>query len=271
MENSNYQTFKQLHRENTPFLLPNAWDARSAKIFQENGFKAVATSSAAVANALGYEDGEQLPFDELAFVVRRIIAGTDLLVLSVDIEGGYSRDAAEVCDHIYQLASMGVAGINLEDSVVIDGTRQLLDANETAAQISKIRAYCASRGIEIFLNLRTDTYLLNVENHVEQTLGRIELYQEAGADGIFIPCLTCLDEMKVFCQQTALPVNVMCMPDLPDFDALKEAGVRRITMGPFMFEYLAKQQAAACSEIQHIGNFTPLFETHRDTSRMEIK
>lgn len=258
METSNYQTFKQLHYSENPLLLPNAWDAKSAKVFQENGFKAVATSSAAVANALGYEDGETLPFDELLFIVKRILASIDV-PLSVDIEGGYSRETGEVCENIYKLAYAGVAGINIEDSVVLDGTRRLSDAAETASKISKIKAYCACHGIEIFLNLRTDTYLLNVEDRFNKTLERIALYQAAGADGIFIPCLTDLDDMKVFCGKTKLPVNVMCMPDLPDFGSLGKAGIRRITMGPFMFEYLAKQQAAACSEIGESGNFSPLF------------
>jgi 2-methylisocitrate lyase-like PEP mutase family enzyme len=251
---SNYQKFRQLHYENIPLLLPNAWDAKSARIFRENGFGAVATSSAAVANALGYEDGEQLPFEELVFVVKRILASIDV-PLTVDIEGGYSRDAGEVCENIYKLAYMGVAGINIEDSALTDGTRQLLDADETAAKISRIKAYCTRHNIEVFLNLRTDTYLLNVEDRFEQTLERIKLYEEAGADGIFIPCLTAPDEMAAFCRKTTLPVNVMCMPDLPAFETLKEAGVRRITMGPFMFEYLAKQQAEACSKILHDGNF----------------
>lgn len=258
MEPSNYQKFKQLHHENTPFLLPNAWDAKSAKVFQANGFSAVATSSAAVANALGYEDGEQVPFDELLFVVKRILASIDV-PLSVDIEGGYSRETGEVCENIYKLAYAGVAGINIEDSVVLDGTRKLSDPVETVAKISKIKAYCTRHNIEIFLNLRTDTYLLNVENRFDTTLERIALYQAAGADGIFIPCLTGVDDIKVFCEKTNLPVNVMCMPDLPDFESLAKAGIRRITMGPFMFEYMAKQQAAACSEIRESGNFSSLF------------
>jgi 2-methylisocitrate lyase-like PEP mutase family enzyme len=258
MEISNYQKFKQLHYENIPFLLPNAWDAKSAKVFRDNGFKAVATSSAAVANALGYEDGEQLPFDELLFIVNRILASIDV-PLSVDIEGGYSRLGDEVCENIYKLAYAGVAGINIEDSAVTDGTRQLLDAGETAAKINKIKAYCARHGIEIFLNLRTDTYLLGTDGRFEETSKRIEVFEEAGADGIFIPCLTDLDEMEVFCKKTALPVNVMCMPGLPDFESLGKAGIRRISMGPFMFEYLAKQQAAACSQIRESGNFSPLF------------
>jgi len=258
MDNSNYQKFKRLHYNDKPLLLPNAWDAKSARVFEQNGFEAVATSSAAVANGLGYEDGETLPFDELCFVVKRILASIDM-PLSVDIEGGYSRDHAKVCENIYKLAYMGVAGINIEDSVVVDGKRLLLDAAETAEKLGKIKAYCVGNKIDIFLNLRTDPYLLNVDDRFNETLSRVEAYTKAEADGIFIPCLTDLGEIKEFTSKTSLPVNVMCMPNLPDFGQLADAGIKRITMGPFMFEYLAKQQAAACVKIRDEGSFKELF------------
>jgi 2-methylisocitrate lyase-like PEP mutase family enzyme len=258
MDNSNYRKFKQLHYADKPLLLPNAWDAKSAKVFEQQGFPAVATSSAAVANALGYEDGETLPFDELCFVVKRILASIKV-PLSVDIEGGYSREAGQVCENIYKLAYMGVAGVNIEDSAVEDGKRELLNAGETAEKIGKIKDYCGNNNIEIFLNLRTDPYLLNLKDRFNKTLERVEAYSKAGADGIFIPCLTDSDEMREFTAKTSLPVNVMCMPDLPDFDHLADAGIRRITMGPFMFEYLARRQAAACGKIREENSFKALF------------
>jgi 2-methylisocitrate lyase-like PEP mutase family enzyme len=177
----------------------------------------------------------------------------------VDIEGGYSRDVSQVCENIYKLAYLGVAGVNIEDSAVVDGKREMLGADETAEKLKRIKAYCADNKIEIFLNLRTDPYLLNVEDRFNETLSRIALYEKAGADGIFIPCLTDSGEMKEFTGKTSLPVNVMCMPDLPGFDELAEVGIKRITMGPFMFEYLAKQQANACGRIRDENNFKALF------------
>lgn len=258
MESSNYKIFKQLHHNKEPLLLPNAWDAKSAKTFQESGFKAVATSSAAVANALGYEDGEQLPFHELLFVVRRICQSTHLLV-SVDIEGGYSRDPSKICEHVHQLSQIGVVGINLEDSIILDGQRRLLDIPSFSKTIEEIRSFCLKEKIDIFLNLRTDTYLLNVPNRLEKTLERIVIYENAGVDGIFVPCLTGLEEMKLICQKTTLPVNVMCMPDLPSFGELSKAGIKRISMGPFMFEFLSRQQSLVTSRIQEEGSFKSLF------------
>ncbi|MEP6902752.1 MAG: isocitrate lyase/phosphoenolpyruvate mutase family protein, partial [Actinomycetota bacterium] len=175
MEKSNYQKFKALHNSEKPLLLPNAWDAGSAKLFEENGFAAIATSSSAVAGALSYADGEQLSFDELLFVVERICRRVSLPV-SVDMEGGYSRDADEICEHLERLFQLGVVGINFEDSV-INGQRKLQDALLITKTIEHIKSFCLNGKIDIFLNLRTDTYLLNVENRFEQTLERIEIYE----------------------------------------------------------------------------------------------
>jgi 2-methylisocitrate lyase-like PEP mutase family enzyme len=257
MEHSNYQSFKQLHYNKKPLLLPNAWDAKSAKTFQESGFEAVATSSAGIANALGYEDGEQLSFNELFFIVQRICRSTKLLV-SVDIEGGYSRNPSKICEHIERLSELGVVGINFEDSI-IDGQRRLLDPSSFSKTIEQIKSFCRKKEIDIFLNLRTDTYLLNVENRLEKTLERIEIYENTGVDGVFIPCLTSLIEMNLICQKTTLPINVMCMPDLPSFGELSKAGIKRISMGPFMFEFLSRQQSLVTSRIQEEGSFKSLF------------
>jgi 2-methylisocitrate lyase-like PEP mutase family enzyme len=257
MGHSNYQMFKQLHYNKEPLLLPNVWDAKSAKTFQESGFEAVATSSAALANSLGYEDGEQLPFNELLLIVQRICQSTKLLV-SVDIEGGYSRDPSKICEHIERLSEFGVVGINLEDSI-IDDQRRLLDPSSFSKTIEQIKSFCLKKDIDIFLNLRTDTYLLNVENRLEKTLERIEIYENAGVDGVFVPCLTSLEEINLICQKTALPINVMCMPDLPSFGYLSKAGIKRISMGPFLFEFLSRHQSLVTSRIREQGSFKSLF------------
>lgn len=258
MKVSNYQSFKQLHYSSEAFLLPNVWDAGSALVFQEKGFRAVGTSSAAVAGSLGYQDGEEMPFDDLLFVASKICGRTDLLV-SVDIEGGYSRDVGTICENIGKLAKIGVVGINIEDSWV-SGERKLADADAFAETIREIKTYCSQKSLEIFVNLRTDTYLLDVADKFAETARRIELFDKAGADGVFIPCLTDLKETKSLCSQTDLPINVMCMPDLPDFETLGNAGVKRISMGNFLYEFLVKQQQKAISALVQEKNFKVLFE-----------
>lgn len=259
MDNSLHTRFHQLHYHDTPLLLATIWDARSAAASQALGFAAVGTSSAAIAGMLGYPDGEQLPFAELQYIVERICASTTLPV-SVDLEGGYSRQPAQIARHMEQLAALGVVGFNLEDSVpTADGTRRLLPAAEFAATLQAVRAALAAQQVRAFLNIRTDTYLLNHPTPLAETRHRTQLYAAAGADGIFVPGLTNLAAIRELCQATPLPVNVMALPDLPDFAALAAAGVRRISMGNFLFDALTARQQQLSRQLVQEQSFTTLF------------
>ena len=228
------QNFKDLHYQSTPLLIGNVWDVASTKIAEQANFEAIGTSSAAIANMLGYKDGEEMDFAELLYIVQRISANTTL-PLSVDLESGYSRDPLQITKHIRQLAKVGVVGINLEDSIV-EEERQLLDAVEFAETIGSIKKQLKKEGIDIFLNIRTDTFLLGVTNPLKVTQERIQLYEKAGADGIFVPCIEKAADISAIVKSTALPINVMCMPKLPDFKKLQQLGVQRISMGNFAFE-----------------------------------
>jgi 2-methylisocitrate lyase-like PEP mutase family enzyme len=259
MDPSAYTRFCQLHHLDTPLLLATIWDARSAATSQALGFAAVGTSSAAIAGMLGYPDGEQLPFAELQYIVKRICASTTLPV-SVDLEGGYSRQPAQIARHMAQLVAVGVAGFNLEDSVpTADGGRRLLPAPEFADALLAVRSALAGQQARAFLNIRTDTYLLTHPAPLAETRHRTQLYAAAGADGIFVPGLTSLTAMRELCQATPLPLNVMALPELPDFGALAAAGVRRISMGNFLFEALTVRQQQLSQRIIREQNFTTLF------------
>lgn len=229
-----YQKFKALHASSELFLLPNAWDARSAIMFQENNFPAVATSSAAVANSLGYEDGENMTFDDYTFVIRRILSSINV-PLTVDIETGYGTTDLEIAENVLHLADLGVAGINIEDSVIQKAGRALKDAAAFAKTISFIKNKLKARGVDLFINVRCDTYILNIDNKQQETAKRLKLYSEHGADGIFLPFISNEKDIAAALQHTTLPLNVMCVPNLPDFDALTKLGVKRVSMGPFMF------------------------------------
>lgn len=259
MPSSNFLAFAQLHRQPEPLLLPNAWDARSAAICQASGYPAVGTSSAAIASSLGYADGEQMPFSELLFVVKRICAATTLPV-TVDVEAGYSRDAATIGTHLAQLAELGVVGINLEDSVMTDGRRQLVSAADFARTLEQLKTFCAKQGIDLFLNARTDAYLLGAEDALAQTQARLTAYETAGTDGIFIPRLTDLADIRALCQQTRLPLNVLCGPNLPDLEALAQAGVKRVSTGNFPFEFLMRKYEQLSVTIHRERGFTALFQ-----------
>lgn len=239
-----YTIFHQLHHNNEPLLIGNAWDARSAAAYEQNSFKAIATSSAAIAHMLGYEDGEGMSFDELLFIVKRI-ASVTTLPLSVDIEGGYSRDHNVIIENIEKLHDLGVVGINIEDTAVVNGKREFLTAEDFKGTIGIIKNALAKKNIQIFLNARTDAFLAGLENPLSETINRIKAYESAGADGIFVPCVTAVDDIRSIVDTTKLPVNVLCMPTLPDFKTLKELGVKRISTGNALHDY----QSAALDKI----------------------
>lgn len=228
--------FAALHAAGEPLLLPNCWDAASARLWQESGARAVATASAAVSWSRGHADGGGLPCPSLLQTVRDILRCVAIPV-SVDIEDGYSDDPAAVAALVETLAGLGVAGVNLEDG---DGAPESL-----AAKISAIRA----RGPAVFVNARTDVYLRQMAHGdaaVAMTVERLERYRQAGADGGFVPGLADAAAARRIAGAVPLAVNVMAMPGLPPIADLAAAGVRRISVGPGLFKigYAAAQEAA---------------------------
>jgi 2-methylisocitrate lyase-like PEP mutase family enzyme len=252
-----FETFLQLHEGPTPLLLGNIWDVSSAKIFERAGYKAIGTSSQAVAASQGYEDGEKMPFDALLQLARQVVKSVDI-PLTVDIEGGYSRSAAGIIQHIEKLHDAGVVGINLEDTVT--GTsRTLQPVAAFQKTLSSVADHLCRKNQKMFLNIRTDGFLLGMPTALTETLGRMSSYEVAGANGIFVPCITEIDDIATVVNATDLPVNVMCMPSLPKFGDLKALGVKRISIGPFVCSYADKKTAEAVSAIIESDNFSILF------------
>lgn len=249
--------FKNLHQQVSPLLICNVWDVTSAKIAEQLNFKAIGTSSAAIAAMLGYRDGEEMDFSELEYIVKRIKNNTSI-PLSVDLESGYGDNPSEIMSNIKRLISLGVVGINLEDSI-IGKKRTLLPAGQFSKIISEIKNQCTKENINIFLNVRTDSFLLNQASPLSETKKRSKCYENAGADGIFIPGITQENDIKNVVQDTHLPINVMCMPDLPDFEVLTSLGVKRISMGNFLFDYMYNGVEMTINTILKQKSFTPIF------------
>src|SRR5262249_26319728 len=132
---NNVQYFIDLHKQADPLMIANVWNAESAKVFERTGFKAIATSSAAVAEALGYRDGEEMSFEEYLFIVKRIRASVNL-PLSVDLETGFGKTPDEIISNIEKLSQLGVVGINIEDSSITNGTRKIHDAATFSRKLS---------------------------------------------------------------------------------------------------------------------------------------
>lgn len=255
---TNYELFKSLHRQTHPVIIGNSWNVQSARIFERLGFQAIGTSSAAIAHSLGYEDNQQMPFEDLLFVVRRIKENT-VLPLTVDMESGYGNSASQIIDNLRELVGLGVVGVNLEDSRIEHGTRKLSDLQEFAALIREIISGLKARRLSIFINLRCDPFLLKLPDATEKARERVGVYEKAGVDGLFLPCITREEDIQSLVSHTALPVNVMCMPGLPGFDSLQRLGVKRISMGDFVFDKTYADMSKTAETIMSHQSFSSIF------------
>ena len=224
--------FKQLHADPQILVLPNAWDAASAALMEDAGAKAVATSSAAVAWAHGYADGDLLPVPTLLAAIGEI-ARVLKVPLTADIEGGYSDDLATLAETIKGVVGAGAVGINLEDG-----------GRDPDLHARKIEAVRKAAGAELFVNARTDVYLRGLaqgEAALAETLRRAELYRAAGADGIFVPGPVDEALLGTLAREIALPLNVMGRGGAPSAERLQALGVRRLSSAtaPFRAAYAA--------------------------------
>jgi len=213
--------FEALHAGPDVLVLPNAWDAGSARVTEIAGAKAIATSSAAVAWAHGYPDGEALPFDILLNLVREI-ARVVSIPITADIEAGYAGEES-VADNVEYLIDAGATGINIED-----GT------GSSDALCDKIANIKEKHGSEVWVNARTDVYLHNLaegEAAYEETLKRARRYLDAGADSIFIPMAAGDELLARFVKAIPAPINVLAWPGVSPTAKLKEIGIRRLSAG----------------------------------------
>jgi 2-methylisocitrate lyase-like PEP mutase family enzyme len=219
---------RSLHVPGTPLVLPNAWDALSARIVEEAGFAAVATSSGAVARSLGFEDGGSIPPDEMFGAVARIAAAVSLPV-TADIEDGYGLGPRELVE---RLLSAGSVGCNLEDSDH-QGAESLVPAERQAECIAAVKDAGRAAGVDVVVNARVDVHLNQVgpeESRLEEALRRAKLYVEAGADCVY-PIFVSDDEtIAAFVAETGAPVNVLARVGEP-LERLKRLGVARISFG----------------------------------------
>jgi 2-methylisocitrate lyase-like PEP mutase family enzyme len=238
--------FRSLHDKSTPLLLPNVWDAGSARLFEALGAEAIATTSAGFAWALGYQDGRALPFDEVVGSVRRI-SRVLKVPLSVDVENGYSDDPKAVADNVMRLVELGIAGINIEDGP--DAPSVL------AAKIEAIRAAVSKAGADLFINARSDVFLASLvekPKQVDESISRGKQYASAGADGLFLPALAKNGDIEQVVAAISLPLNVMALNGLADAATLGKLGVRRLSAGGgISMAVLGKAKALAHDFLQH--------------------
>ncbi|NMO20456.1 isocitrate lyase/phosphoenolpyruvate mutase family protein [Pyxidicoccus fallax] len=248
---SHAQEFRRLHTEGL-LLLTNAWDPGSARLMESLGSKAVATTSAGVAWAHGYADGNHLPVQLMAATVAGITR-VIRVPLTVDMEGGYSDDPAAVGEAVATVLDAGAVGINIEDG---SGTPDLL-----CAKIEQVKRTGARLGVDVFVNARTDVYLRGLApkgQQVQEALARGERYRAAGADGLFVPGVVEASEIRAIVSGTKLPVNVMARPNLPSLSELQALGVRRLSAGSSISEAVFGRAASLARAFLREGAAAPL-------------
>jgi 2-methylisocitrate lyase-like PEP mutase family enzyme len=224
------ERLRALHAGPDPLVLPNAWDAASARAVVEAGFAAVATSSVAVALALGWEDGEQTPPDEMFAAIGRIARAVDVPV-TADIESGYGLSPQDL---VRRLLDAGAVGCNLEDTDHASHT--LRDANLQLERLHACKAAARAAGVDVVLNARTDVFLRGTPQPLEEAIRRGRLYLEAGADCVFPIGVADEPTIAALVDGIPSPINVIAgLRGAPGWQRLHQLGVRRISYAGRLF------------------------------------
>lgn len=250
--------FLELHHERRPLLLPNPWDRGSAKLLASLGFEALATTSSGSAATLGLLDGAIGRERALAHAAE-IVAATDLPV-SADLENGFAEDAAGVAETVRAAIGAGLAGCSIEDHSGDDGAPiyELAEASERVAAAAEAARgggdASGAGGRRLVLTARAENYL-HGRKDIDDTIARLQTYEQAGADVLYAPGLTELDEIRQVVEAVSAPVNVLARPGAPSVGELASVGVARVSVGgAFAFAALGALVEAA-EELQQSGTY----------------
>lgn len=251
------QKFNELHKSKELLFLGNAWDLLSALILEKAGFKAIGTTSWGIANSLGYADGELIDFERHLGIIKTITENVKIPV-SADIEAGYGENTMTIVDNVLRVADIGVAGINIEDS--LKKQKGLKEISQHCNLLSKMRTALEQNGYkEFYINARTDTYFQK-KNPILETIERAKAYVESGASGIFVPGLIQRDEIKEIAAKVNAPLNVLSLPGLTNCNELKELGVKRFSFGNALSDKVIALLQKSTVQILESGDTSFLYE-----------
>lgn len=269
------EQFRKLHHGPRMLLLPNAWDVASARILEECGHPAIATTSAGIAYSLGYPDGQHISRGEMLDVVGRIARAVRIPV-TADLEAGYGTTVKEMAETVKAAIEAGAIGMNLEDVTGDDESSQVA----IPLQVEKIRVIhetAASLGVPFVLNARTDIYLMPIgpePTRFERTVERLRAYREAGADCLFVPGLYDRENIAKLVKVVEAPLNILATPACPPVAELEKIGVARVTAGSGIMraamgvvQRIGKEMLAARSLEMMFAGPTPFIELKRMMTR----
>ncbi|QHW29447.1 isocitrate lyase/phosphoenolpyruvate mutase family protein [Paenibacillus rhizovicinus] len=263
-----FKLFKELHDQASTFILPNAWDVNSAKLFEAAGFKALGTTSAGISAALGYTDGEQIPFADVLGIASRMIKSLSIPV-TVDIEQGYAQDDKTLLQNMNGLIEIGAVGINIEDGFhYLDSESEHVFS--MVDRIKTIKQHSNRIGEPMFINARVDTYWLKVlseENRFIHTIEKANSYLAAGADCIFIPSVDDPKLMEQLISRINGPINFLLGKNTPSQEALTQIGVARLSTGSAPFRKITAVLQGISSELRD-GKYESLLQDTLPYSEM---
>ncbi|MGA7293054.1 MAG: isocitrate lyase/phosphoenolpyruvate mutase family protein [Terriglobales bacterium] len=251
--------FRQLHRGPRVLILPNVWDVASARIFEDAGFPALATTSAGIAFSLGYPDGERIPREEMLARIARIARAVQI-PLTADVESGYGSSAEDAAATTRELIQAGVVGMNLED-----GSNRpecpLVDLQLAVEKIRAAREAAMQMQGQIVVNARTDVYLLaggNPDADYSEALRRLAAFREAGADCVFAPGLKDAETIRRLAEAVECPLNILGGPGTPSIPELAKLGVARVSVGSGPMRATLGLLRRMAEEIKSIGTYNTL-------------
>jgi 2-methylisocitrate lyase-like PEP mutase family enzyme len=242
--------FRALH-EGDPFVIPNPWDAGSARVLEALGFEALATTSSGFAYALGRLDGAAT-LDEVVAHAASLDSATELPV-SVDLENGYGRSPESVVLAITRVAEAGAVGGSIED---FDPMGELYEQNEAVERVSAAVEVARAVGFPFVLTARAENHIRGNPD-LDDTIARLQAYEAAGADVLYAPGLRTTEEIRAVCDELARPVNVLALGGL-SFAEIAEAGAQRVSVGGGLTWVAVKAFADAARDVRERGDFSSL-------------
>lgn len=254
------EAFGRLHRTGKVLVLPNAWDVPSARVFEDAGFPAVATSSAGLAVSLGFPDGESIGIDLMLSAVRRI-AGVLAVPLSADMVGGFGRSDEEVAGSVKKMVEAGAVGLNIEDFV--HKTHAMVPMEVQVKKVETLVKLKSATGIPFVINARTDAlrYHGGDDNaKMEEAIRRAKAYRDAGADCVYPMGLVEKEGISRFVDEVRFPTNVMVREGLPSVAELQALGVARVSFGPSASYAAMGLLKRAAKEVLEKGTYGLLVE-----------